>query len=95
MPSKGTLRQRSGGTGRLALVADGEVKDLANSKPVGALTGLLDYEAAARYLCTTPRHVRKLWESRHLAAIKVGRCARFQVADLDAFVAAHRVPPAR
>ena len=35
--------------------------------------GLLDYEAAAHYLCTTPRHVRELWAKRHVAAVKVGR----------------------
>ena len=29
---------------------------------------LLDYEAAARYLCTTPTHVRELWAKRQLAA---------------------------
>jgi excisionase family DNA binding protein len=57
--------------------------------------GLLDYEAAARYLCTTPRHVRELWARRHLAAVKVGRHVRFRTTDLDAFITAHRVPPAR
>jgi excisionase family DNA binding protein len=49
---------------------------------------LFDYEAAARYLCTTPRHVRELWAKRQLAAIKVGRCVRFTKGDLDAFIAA-------
>lgn len=53
--------------------------------------GLLDYIAAAHYLCTTPRHVRELWASRHLAAIKVGRCVRFSKIDLDSFIAANRV----
>lgn len=38
--------------------------------------GLLDYEAAALYLCTTTRHVRELWARRQLAAIKVGRVKR-------------------
>jgi excisionase family DNA binding protein len=61
----------------------------------GRQCGLLDYEEAARYLSTTPRHVRKLWQSRRLAAVKVGRCVRFQVADLDVFIAANRVPPTR
>ncbi len=28
--------------------------------------GLLDYEAAARYLCTTTRHVRELWQGGSL-----------------------------
>jgi len=39
---------------------------------------LLDYDGAARYLCTTPRHVRELWAKRHLAAIEVGRSVRFR-----------------
>ncbi len=56
---------------------------------------LLDYEEAAAYLCTTPRHVRELWARRQLAAIKVGRCVRFTKADLDAFIAANRVGAAR
>jgi excisionase family DNA binding protein len=56
---------------------------------------LLDYEGAAAYLCTTPRHVRELWARRQLAAIKVGRCVRFTKVDLDAFIAANRVSPAR
>ena len=53
--------------------------------------GLLDYKAAALYLCTTTRHVRELWARRELAAIKVGRAVRFTKADLDAFIAANRV----
>jgi excisionase family DNA binding protein len=61
----------------------------------GGPDGLLDYEAAARYLGTTPRHVRELWAKRYVAAVKVGRRVRFRVIDLDAFIAAHRVPPVR
>ena len=60
----------------------------------GAVQGcgsLLDYEAAARYLCTTPRHVREPWAKRQLAAIKVGRCVRFAKSDLDPFIAVRRV----
>jgi excisionase family DNA binding protein len=52
---------------------------------------LLDYEAAAIYLCTTPRHVRELWARRQLAAIKVGRSVRFRRTDLEAFISANRV----
>ena len=52
---------------------------------------LLDYEGAAHYLCTTPRHVRELWAKRHVAAVKVGRRVRFTQADLDAFIATNRV----
>jgi excisionase family DNA binding protein len=53
--------------------------------------GLMDYADAARYLCTTPRHIRELWAKRHLAAVKVGRHVRFSRADLDAFITARRV----
>jgi excisionase family DNA binding protein len=62
---------------------------------VDASGTLLDYQAAAHYLCTTPRHVRELWARRELAAIKVGRSVRFTKADLDAFVAANRVHAVR
>jgi len=57
--------------------------------------GLLDYESAACYLGTTPRHVRELWARRELAAIKVGRSVRFAKADLDAFIATNRVRAVR
>jgi excisionase family DNA binding protein len=56
---------------------------------------LLDYESAARYLCTTTRQVRELWARRELAAVKVGRSVRFTKADLDAFIAANRVRAVR
>jgi excisionase family DNA binding protein len=62
---------------------------------VDASGALLDYREAARYLCTTPRHVRELWSRRELAAIKVGRSVRFAKADLDAFIAANRVRAVR
>ena len=57
--------------------------------------GLMDYAEAARYLCTTPRHIRELWAKRHLAAIKVGRHVRFSRTDLDAFIAGQRVEALR
>lgn len=56
---------------------------------------LVDDEGAAIYLGTTPRHVRKLWAERRLAAVKVGRLVRFRREDLDAFVDAHRVDAVR
>ena len=89
-----------GSTRENAPVTDGAVpmdtKRLTGSPAVPGTEGcLLDYQAAARYLSTTPRHVRKLWETRQLAAIKVGRCVRFAITDLDAFIVANRVPAAR
>jgi excisionase family DNA binding protein len=56
--------------------------------PSGAL---LDYEGAAHYLCTTPRHIQDLWAKRRVAAVKVGRRVRFTQADLDAFIATNRI----
>ena len=55
------------------------------------LQRLLDHEAAASYLGTTSRHVRKLWASRELAGIKVGRLVRFDRRDLDTYIDRHRV----
>jgi hypothetical protein len=52
---------------------------------------LLDYEAAAAYLSTTPRNVRELWARRQPAAVKVERCVRLTKEDFDALVAANRV----
>ena len=74
-----------------ATMADATRTDVNKGGP----GGLLDYEAAARYLGTTPRHVCELWASRHLAAIKVGRRVRFRVAVRDALIAAHRLPAVR
>lgn len=73
-------------------VAAAQHVGVRSSEP-GTGGGLLDYDEAARYLSTTPRHVRKLWQSRRLAAVKVGRCVRFLATDLDAFIAANRVAP--
>ena len=56
---------------------------------------LLDYDGAATYLCTTPRHVRELWAKRCLAAIKIGRSVRFAKVDLDSFIASRRVSARR
>jgi excisionase family DNA binding protein len=57
--------------------------------------GLMDYAEAARYLCTTPRHIRELWAKGCLAAIKVGRHVWFSRTDLDAFIAGQRVEALR
>jgi excisionase family DNA binding protein len=69
--------------------------DHTQVSPVVQQMALLDYDGAARYLCTTPRHVRELWAKRYLAAIKVGRRVRFAKSDLDAFVMANRVESRR
>ncbi len=51
---------------------------------------LLDLDQAARYLGTTERHVRRLWQERRIAAVKIGSRVRFDPQDLDAFIEAHR-----
>lgn len=48
---------------------------------------LLDQEAAAKRLGTTPRHIRRLWQSRQLQAVKVGRLVRFTPTEIDRFIA--------
>jgi excisionase family DNA binding protein len=58
-------------------------------------SGLRDFDGAAAFLGTTPRHVRRLWQERRLAGIKVGKAVRFSEADLHAFVERHRVEAVR
>jgi excisionase family DNA binding protein len=89
-------KERVTGLGRTAATVTPPRAPLSDgTRHANADDGLLDYEAAARYLCTTTRHVRELWTRRKLAAIKVGRSVRFTKADLDAFIAANRVRPIR
>jgi|GEM_PF-1767066 len=52
--------------------------------------GLLDMSGAARYLGTSERHLRRLWQERRITAIKVGRRVRFSRPDLEAFIQANR-----
>jgi excisionase family DNA binding protein len=56
---------------------------------------LLSIEEAAEWLCTTPRHMRRLVFERRIAYRKVGRFVRFHPDDLVEFVAAQRVEVAR
>lgn len=60
------------------------------------MTGpLLNYEQAAEYLGLTTRQVRRLWEQRKLAAVKLGRQVRFRVCDLDDCAERHVVSSTR
>ena len=70
---------------------DPEPPALSSEHDPNSSGALLDYEGAAHYLCTTPRHVQELWAKRRVAAVKVGRRVRFTQADLDAFIATNRV----
>lgn len=64
-------------------------------KGAGSSSALFDVEGAAAYLCTTQRHVRRLWQERRLAGIKIGRSVRFAESDLQAFIAQQRVEAVR
>jgi excisionase family DNA binding protein len=55
-------------------------------EPDSMAGGLLDKAGAARYLATTERHIEKLWSTRRISGIHVGRKVRFSRADLDDFV---------
>jgi len=59
------------------------------------LEGLLDFESAAVFLSTSPRHVCRLWQERRIAAVKVGKAVRFTRADLLAYIEHHRVEAVR
>jgi excisionase family DNA binding protein len=50
----------------------------------------LDYDGAAEYLGTTPRHVRDLRATNRVPFVKLGGKVRFLPDDLDAFVLANR-----
>jgi excisionase family DNA binding protein len=59
------------------------------------LDTLLSIEQAAERLGTSVRFVRRLIAERRIAYTKIGRHVRIAGRDLDAFVAAGRVEPAR
>ncbi len=52
---------------------------------------LLDVPAAAEYLGTGERFVRRLIAERRVTFVKVGRLVRLDARDLDAFLDAGRV----
>jgi excisionase family DNA binding protein len=52
---------------------------------------LLTLGDVAERLNTTPRHVRRLVFERRIAYRKLGRYVRFHPADVDEYIAAHRV----
>jgi excisionase family DNA binding protein len=51
---------------------------------------LLSMEEAAEWLCTTPRHMRRLVSEGRITYCKVGRFVRFHPDDLIEYVAAQR-----
>jgi len=56
---------------------------------------LLDVDAVAERLMTSPRFVRQLIYERRIAVVKVGRHVRISAADLAEFIAAGRRPAER
>lgn len=56
---------------------------------------LLDYGDAAKYLATSERHIRRLWEYGQISGVKVGKLTRFRKADLDKYIEDHAVKAAR
>jgi excisionase family DNA binding protein len=54
-----------------------------------------DWDSAAEYLGTSPRHVQRLWAERRLSGHKIGRFVRFTQGDLDAYAEAHRLEALR
>jgi len=56
---------------------------------------LIDLEQAAFYLGTSERHLRRLWQERRIAGIKVGRRVHFSRRDLDVFIEKNRCEAAR
>jgi len=61
-----------------------------DDRPIFVTGGdLLDQEATAKRLGTTPRHVRRLHQSRQLKATKVGKLVRFAPAEIDRYIAAN------
>ena len=79
---------------------NGRHRDRARRPTLSALESavdgaLLDQTQAADYLKTNERHIRRLWQERRLAAVKVGRYVRFAREDLDAYKAANRIEAIR
>jgi excisionase family DNA binding protein len=62
----------------------------SDSPPVGAL---LTVEAAAMYLSTSPRFVRRLIAERRIEFVRVGRHVRISESALTGFIEAGKVPP--
>jgi excisionase family DNA binding protein len=56
---------------------------------------LLDVPAAAEYLTTTERHIRRLVHERRVAFHKLGSKLRFDTRDLDKWLEQNRVEASR
>jgi excisionase family DNA binding protein len=59
-------------------------------KPKERLQRLLPVVAAAKYLGVSRATVERLVSRGHLPVVKVGACTRYDVEDLDGFIATYR-----
>ncbi len=59
------------------------------------IEALVDFDGAAAFLATSPRHVRRLWAERRLTGIRVGSKVRFRIEDLVDYVERQRVQAIR
>ncbi len=55
--------------------------------------GLLDIDGLADRLGVGERFVRRLVEERRIPFLKIGRLVRFEVGDVEAWIASQRVEP--
>ncbi len=55
--------------------------------------GLLDIDGLADRLGVGERFVRRLVEERRIPYLKIGRLVRFEVGDVEAWIASQRVEP--
>ena len=55
--------------------------------------GLLDIDGLADRLGVGERFVRRLVEERRIPFLKIGRLVRFDVGDVEAWIASQRVEP--
>ena len=56
---------------------------------------LVDLPAVAEFLGVTERHVRRLVAERRIPFYKWGHLLRFDLVEVEAWVASHRVAPLR
>ncbi len=56
---------------------------------------LVDLPTLAEYLGVTERHIRRLVAERRIPFYKWGHFLRFDLAEIDAWLATHRVAPTR
>jgi excisionase family DNA binding protein len=82
----------SGGGAREIIARDGGA--ITSHTPTASSTEqhrLLDIEAVASWLATTPRHIRRLVAEKRVPFIKVGHFIRFDPADITCWIEEQKV----